>query len=67
MKFLQPPLQINCAGLSKKLIKNLADRLRDCFERVEIWSDEISAGKPRSEWHYNNAWNTIDSFGVKVR
>ncbi|MBR3747048.1 MAG: hypothetical protein IKN27_08835 [Selenomonadaceae bacterium] len=64
MKFVQPPLKINCEGLSKKLIFELADRLSLHFVNVEIWGDEIFASKTLSHYHYDTAWRIIDEFGV---
>ena len=66
MKFKQPPLQIDCEGLSKKLIEDLADRLSLCFEEVKIWDDEITAYTPLGAGRYDAAWNIIDRFGVKA-
>ena len=64
MKFKQPPLKINCDGLSKKLIADLADRLSLHFEDVKAWGDEISAESPLDSHHYNDAWRILDKFGV---
>lgn len=64
--FKQPPLKINCEGLSQKLIADLADRLSMCFESVETWGDEIEASKPLSSHRYDTAWEIFDNFGVKV-
>ena len=33
------PLKINCEGLSRKLINDLADQLRLHFRDVQIWAD----------------------------
>lgn len=66
MKFVQPPLKINCDGLSQKLIADLANRLRLHFVEVEIWDDEISASRPLSVFHYGEGWRIIDAFGVKA-
>ena len=66
MKFIQPPLLIDCDGLSRKLIEDLADRLSLCFEEVKIWGDEITAYKPLGGGRYDAAWNIIDKFGVKA-
>ena len=64
--FKQPPLKIDCDELSKKLIADLADRLCLCFENVKVWTDEIECSKPLSMFHYGEAWNVLDRFGVKV-
>ena len=64
--FKQPPLKINCEGLSKKLIADLADRLSMHFMDVRIWADEIEAGKPLGGYHYGTAWKIIDKFGVQA-
>ena len=66
MKFVQPPLKINCEGLSKKLIFELANRLSLHFVNVEIWGDEIFASKTLNHYHYDTAWQILDAFGVKV-
>lgn len=66
MKFVQPPLKIDCDGLSQKLIIVLANRLKPHFRIVEIWGDEISASRPISHYHYDTAWQILDAFGVKV-
>ena len=64
--FVQPPLKIDCDGLSQKLIFDLADRLRFHFVDVEIWGDEIYASRPLKGFHYDEAWRIFDAFGVKV-
>ena len=64
--FKQPPLKINCEGLSQKLIAELADRLSMCFESVKTWDDEIEAYKPLGGYHYETAWKIIDKFGVQA-
>ena len=66
MKFVQPPLKIDCDGLSQKLIFDLADRLRLHFVDVDVFGDEISASKPLNHYHYDMAWRILDKFGVKV-
>ena len=66
MKFVQPPLKIDCDGLSQKLVFDLADRLRLHFVDVEVFGNEISASKPLSHYHYDEAWRILDKFGVKV-
>ena len=64
--FVQPPLKIDCDGLSQKLISVLADRLSLHFVDVEIWASEIYASHPLSHYHYDTAWQIIDAFGVKA-
>ena len=65
--FKQPPLKINCEGLSKKLIAELADRLSMHFESVRTWGDdEIEADNPLGNYRYDTAWEIIDTFGVKA-
>ena len=66
MKFLQPPLLIDCDGLSKKLVADLADRLSMHFMDVKIWSDTIESANPLDDYHYSKAWHTIDKFDVKA-
>lgn len=66
MKFKQPPLQIDCEGLSKKTIAELADKLRLYFADVTIFGDEIFAEAPASNYHYSEAWRIIDYYGVKA-
>ena len=66
MKFVQPPLKIDCDGLSQKLIIVLANRLKPHFCIVEIWTNEIYASRPLSHNHYDTAWQILDAFGVKV-
>ena len=64
--FVQPPLKINCDGLSQKLIFELADRLSLHFVDVEIFADDIFVSKPLNNYHYDTAWQILDAFGVKV-
>lgn len=59
-------LQINCEGLSKKLIAELADRLSMHFENVSVFGTDIEAGNPISQEHYFIGWKILDKFGVKV-
>lgn len=66
MKFQQPPLKIDCDGLSSKLIFELADRLSLHFEIVETVGDIIYCQKPLKGFHYDKAWEIIDRFGVKA-
>ena len=56
--------KIDCDGLSKKRTIELADNLVEHFDEVELWCDEITAHKPRNEYHYGLAWRIIDRFGV---
>lgn len=59
------PLKINTSGLSRKRAGELADKLVDHFDTVEHWgTDEITAHKPLSSLHYNDAWRIIDRYGV---
>ncbi|MBR1646847.1 MAG: hypothetical protein IJ685_08730 [Selenomonadaceae bacterium] len=62
--FIQPPLKINCDGLSQKLVFELADRLSLHFVNVDVFGETIYASKPLSNFHYDQAWNLIDAFGV---
>ncbi|MBR2518358.1 MAG: hypothetical protein IKE46_01010 [Selenomonadaceae bacterium] len=64
--FVQPPLKINCDGLSQKLIFELADRLSLHFVDVEIFADDIFVSKPLNFSHYEKGWRILDEFGVKV-
>ena len=66
MKFVQPPLRIDCDGLSQKLIKKLADKLRLHFVDVEVFGGDIFASRPLSIFHYGEGWRIIDAFGVKA-
>ena len=66
MKFTPKPLQIDCDGLSKKLVAELADRLSMHFMDVKIWNDTIEAANPLDSHHYSEAWHAIDHFGVKA-
>ena len=67
MKFNQPPLEIDCKGLDEQRTRDLAHRLTDCFERVDVWdNDTITAEHPRSHGHYATAWNILDRYQVKV-
>ena len=64
MKFQQPPLRIDCSGLSKKRAMELADDLVELFDTVEYWDDaEIVCHKPRSGGHYACAWSILDDYG----
>ena len=58
------PLKVNCEGLSRKLINDLADQLRHHFRDVQIWGDEITAAGTLGYTHYEIAWRIIDRFGV---
>lgn len=60
------PLIIDCGGLSKNLIAELADRLALHFVDVKICGDEIVAHKPLDFWHYDSAWRILERFGVKA-
>ena len=60
------PLTIDCEGLSKKIIADLADRLAMHFVDVKVFGDDIEAYKPLSMADYSAAWNIIDRFGVKA-
>ena len=64
--FIQPPLKIDCDGLSQKLIFDLADRLRLHFVDVEVFGEVIFAAQPLGSIHYDKAWAILDIFGVKV-
>lgn len=66
MKHSFPTLKIVCDGLSKKLTRELADRLRLHFFDVEVFSDTIYASKPVNYFRYEKAWNILDQFGVTV-
>lgn len=61
------PLEIDCAGLSGKLIRDLADRLKPHFANVKREGTDITAASPLNQKHYDAAWNIIDRFGVKAR
>ncbi len=61
------PLEIDCAGLSGKLIRDLAARLSLHFVDVKLSGTDITAGNPLNQKHYDAAWNIIDRFGVKAR
>lgn len=59
------PLKLNCESLSRKRKIELADKLVDHFDTVEYWGDDgITAHKPLSSPHYNDAWRIIDRYGV---
>lgn len=61
------PLKVNCEGLSRKLIDDLADQLRHHFRDVQIcWEDEITAVDPLGYTHYEIAWRILDRFGVRA-
>ena len=66
MKFQQPPLRVDCDGLSRKLIAELAYQLTPFFTVTELVDKIIYCHKPRSSWHYNIAWRILDKFAVKV-
>lgn len=63
---LPTPLYIDCSGLSQKHTQILHDRLKRCFAKMELWEDEIVAGKPFSKGHYESAWRILDQYGLKV-
>lgn len=65
-KELPIPLSINCKGLSPRRIQKLVDILPVYFSKVEVWDDEITAGKPKSLRHYEDAWRMLDRYEVKV-
>ncbi len=59
------PLKINCNRLNRKRKIELADKLIAHFDTVEHWGDdEITAHKPLNGYHYEQAWNIIDRYGV---
>ena len=60
------PLNIDCSSVSQKRIQKLADILPVYFSKVEVWDDEITAGKPKSPHHYEDAWRMLDRYEVKV-
>ena len=64
--FVQPPLRINCEGLSSTLIADIADQLRLHCVDVEVFGETIYASKPLGTFHYGKAWRIIDNFGVKA-
>lgn len=66
MKHSFPKLKIDCDGLSKKAISELADRLRLHFFDIDILGDTIYASKPVNYFRYEMAWKILDDFGVKV-
>ena len=66
MKYKQPPLLIDCNGLSKKSVEELADILSMHFCDVIIFGNDIEADNPINGNHYADAWHTIDRFGVKA-
>lgn len=61
------PLEIDCTGLSRKLIRDLADRLSVHFVDVITHDDSITAAKPFNMKSYADAWDIIDRYGVKAR
>lgn len=65
-KSFPPPLKIDCDGLSKKLTRDLADRLSLHFFDVDIFGDTIYAAKPVNYFRYEKAWKILDEFGVTV-
>ena len=66
MKVFPMPMTIDCEGLSRKWISEIADHLSMYFEQVVIDGDDIIVGKPISMKHYNTAWLILDRYGVKV-
>ena len=66
MKYKQPPLLIDCSGLSKKSIEELTDILSMHFLDVKIFGNDIEAAQPVNGHHYNDAWHAIDHFKVKA-
>jgi len=60
------PLKIDCSGLSRKLIRELADRLSFHFFDIDVFSDTIYASKPVNQLRYEKAWLIIDEFNVKA-
>lgn len=67
MKYKQPPLWVDCSGLTKKLTKDLADRFSWCFEVVNVYGDEIELDKPVNEARLSRAWDIIDKWGLQWR
>lgn len=63
---LPTPLTIDCSGLCPKRAQLLHERMKRCFAKVEVWGDEITAGKPKSPHHYEDAWRMLDRYEVKV-
>ena len=63
---LPRPLEIDCSGLSKKRIDELADKLKRYFRNVTVWDTDISASQPVNNEMYQIAWRTLDRYGVTV-
>lgn len=59
-------LYIYCDGLSQKSVHELADELNMYFFDVDVHGDTILAAEPVNQARYDDAWKTLDRYGVKV-
>ena len=59
---LPRPLEIDCSGLSKKRIAELADRLKRYFRVVTVWDSDITASQPLNNEMYQVAWRILDRY-----
>ena len=60
------PLDLDCNGLSTKLILELADELREFFEVVDVNGDEISADDLISDDFRGEVESLIKFYAVEV-
>ena len=64
--FKTPTLHIDCDGLSKKSIAELADELSLYFFAVDVTGDTILASEPVNQARYNDAWLIFDRLELIV-
>ena len=59
------PLNLDCSGLSSKLTVELADELREYFNFVDVYDDEIEADGLNDDFR-PDVEEIIKRYGVKV-
>ena len=57
---------LDCEGLSTKLILELADKLRDFFDVVDVGGDEISLSMMIDESRQEDVRAIIKRYGVRL-
>ena len=60
------PVRIDCEGLSRKRIGELADELDLLFRDVAVRGEEIIIQRAISKGHFEQAIETIERYGVRI-
>ena len=63
---IRDTLRIDCEGLSRKRIGELADELGMMFRDVDVSGEHITASNLLSARHYAAAIQLIERFGVRL-